>query len=161
MGKRSDLLCAASLVHHGLLRSVESLLLLDVDLSPVPDQQLVSLASCVTRYLNIKNVSGCDLASILSSLKCEQLIFTRQRVGRKETQALVQAMESGVKEVYIGYGVTLDIEALTDYSGQGVCREITLMGDTADRYREEPRTWIRSRNLNETVILNIINISFE
>lgn len=35
---------------------------------------------------------------------------------------------------------------LTEYSGQGECREVDLWNDTADRYREELRTWARSKN---------------
>ena len=120
----------------------------DVDLSPVPAQHLASLASCGTRYLIIKNVSECDLVSLLSSLKCERLNINRQSLGRKETRALVQAIdiESGVEEVRLGIEVTLDIEALAEYSGQGVCMKVTLDSDTADRYRKELVTWARTRN---------------
>ena len=38
------------------------------------------------------------------------------------------------------------MEALAEYSGQGLCSEVSLWGDTAARYREELRTWARSRN---------------
>ena len=65
----------------------------------------------------------------------------------------MQAMESGVKKAWLGfknvkqeYEVTLDIKALAEYSGQGVCRYSELQDDTAARYREELRTWARSRN---------------
>ena len=141
--------CAASLAHHGLFGSVDTLWLLDVDLSQVPAQHLASLALCVTFRLSIRNVSGCDLVSILSSAKCEFLYIYGQSLGSEETRALVQAMESGVEEVRLTNGVTLDIEALTEYSGQGVCRNVELFLDesyTADRYREGMRTWARSRN---------------
>merc|ERR1711884_969116 len=74
---RSELKCGASLAHHGLLGSVNSMFLIDVDLSLVPAQHLASLASCVTRCLHIENVSGCDLVSILSSLKCRDLDIFR------------------------------------------------------------------------------------
>ena len=47
---------------------MDTLWLLDVDLSPVPAQHLASLALCVTFRLSIRNVSGCDLVSILTSL---------------------------------------------------------------------------------------------
>ena len=141
-----ELMCAASLAHHGLLKSLEELCLMDVDLSAVPAQHLASLASCVTS-LYIQNVSGCDLVSILTSLKCQELTITSQSLGREETQALVQAMESGVKKVTLSDGVTLDMEALAEYSGQGVCRQVELVrGDAAARYREELRKWARSKN---------------
>ena len=139
------LMRGASLVHHGLLISVDTVWLYNVDLSPVPAQHLASLASCVTRYLSIQKVSGCDLVSLLSSLKCQQLNITSQSLGRVETQALVQAMESGVKRVWLG-GKTLDMETLAEYSGQKVCRMVGLIDDTAARYRGELVTWARSRN---------------
>merc|ERR1712227_1143818 len=93
-------------------------------MSPLPAKHLASLASCVTGYLWIVNVSGCDLVSLLTSLKCEALHISRQSLGREETHALVQAMESGVEKVMLGGEVTLDIGALTKYSGQGVCRAV-------------------------------------
>ena len=142
------LMRGASLAHHGLLISVDTVWLYDVDLSPVPAQHLASLASCVRRDLNIVNVTGCDLVSLVSSLKCQQLDINSQRLGREETQALVQAMESGVEKVVLLLDdeVTLDMEALAEYSGQGVCRMVGLYGDTATRYRGELVTWARSRN---------------
>ena len=136
----------ARLAHHGLLNSVVRLNLYNVDLSPVPAQHLASLASCVTRSLSIRRVSGCDLVSLLSSLKCENLRIISRSLGREETQALVEAMESGVEWVELEDEVTLDMKALAEYSGQGVCREVELYYDTADRYSEELVTWARSRN---------------
>ena len=130
-----DVICAASLAHHGMLKSLEELCLTDVDLSPVPAQHLASLASCVTRFLYIQNASGRDLVSLLSSLKGEELYITSQSLGWEETRALVQAMESGVKEVTLSDGVTLDMEALSEYSGQGVCSKVDcgVNTDTAAR----------------------------
>ena len=90
------------------------------------------LCPCVTCHLHIRNVKGCDLVSILTSLKCGDLVISNQSLGREETRVLVQAMESRVEKVELGDvvrprdEVTLDIEALTEYSGQGVCREVQL-----------------------------------
>jgi len=137
--------CAASLAHHGLLTSVYTLVLRN-DLSPVPAQQLASLVSCVTRCLSITNVSGRDLVILLSSLKCEQLDIHSQSLGREETQALVQAMESGVKVVRLSGEVTLDMETLAEYSGQGACRSVWVWRSIADKYWEDLRTWARGRN---------------
>ena len=139
-------MCAASLAHHRLLDSVDRLYLRDDDLSPIPTEHLTSLVSCVTNLLLIQNVSGCDLVSIMTSVKCEKLSINRRCLGKEETQALVQVMESRVEMVTLSSEVTLDIEALTEYSGQGVCKYVNFWGDTADRYREEMRTWARSRN---------------
>ena len=97
----------------------------------------------MTISLRIGNVSGCDLVSILTSLKCHQLYITWQSLRREETQALVQAMESGVKKVTLWPQVKLDMEVLTEYSGQGQCT--SLCQGSGPRYREELRTWARSR----------------
>ena len=140
-----ELMCGASLAHHGLLGSLIDLTLRDIDLSPVPAQHLASLASCVTKWLHIENVSGCDLVSLLTSLKCHKVYIRSQRLGREETRALVQAMESVVESVELWGGVTLDIQALIEYSGQGVCRNVELQDDTMDRYKEELVTWAKSK----------------
>ena len=52
-------------------------------------------------------------------------------------------MESGVKTVYLGGGgeMSLDIRALTQYSGQGKCQWVRCWHDTARKYREEVRSW--------------------
>ena len=147
----SEFMIGASLAHRGLLGSLIGMRVRDVDLSPVPAQHLASLASCIKRQLDLKNISGGDLASILTSLKCELLTIARQSLGREETQALVQAMESGVQEVRLCGEVTLDIESLTQYSGQGACSKLMLYYEAWDRsgdtrYREELKTWARSRN---------------
>ena len=131
-----EVMCCASLAHHGLLSSFKEKILFKIDLSPVPAQHLASLASCATRYFQITNVSGCDLVSILTSLKCETLFISMQSLEREETRALVQAMESVVEMLWLYDEATLDIEALSEYSGQGVCRRVTLYGDTWDRYSD-------------------------
>ena len=45
-------------------------------------------------------------------------------------------MESVVGMLWLHDEATLDIEALSEYSGQGVCRRVTLYGDTWDKYRD-------------------------
>ena len=128
--RRPEFMCGASLAHHGLLGSVDQIGLYNIDLSPVPAQHLASLVSCVTKELSIMNVTGSDLVSILSSVKSQRLyIFSNlseryQRyslgsLGREETRALVQAMESRVESVGLAGEMTLDIKILMEYSGQG------------------------------------------
>ena len=154
MDKISWIRCGASLAHHGLLGRLDTMRIEDVDLSSVPTKHLVSLTSSVRVGLCIKNVSGCDLLSIFSNLKCNVVAITNQSLGREETQALVRFMEKreiwrGFRSLYLGDEVTLDIEALVEYSGKGVCKEITLNNATLARYSEELRTWAKSRNWGE------------
>ena len=114
------LICAAFLAHH--IQFITSFINLTyVDLSTVPTEHIVSLASSVTRELLIENVTGCDLVTLLDSVNSERLHIKRQRLGREETQALVQAMESRVEKVRL-FDVELDMETLTKYSGQGLCK---------------------------------------
>ena len=137
---------AASLAHHGMLGSVQSMRLSDVDLSSVPAEHLASLASCVTWTVDIYNVSNCDLVSILDSVKCEWLFISSQSLSSEETRALVRAMESGVEEVELGYrgDVSLDITALTQYRGKGECWSVRCYNNIAGiRYRVKVRMWAR------------------
>ena len=138
--------CAASLDHHKLLGSVQDMRLCNVDLTSVPAEHLASLASSLTWRVFIRNVSGCDLVTILDSVKSEVLDIRYQGLGSEETQALVQAMESRVESVRLYGDVTLDIRDLMEYSGQGKCRKLRCDRDTAGRYREQLRTWATSRN---------------
>ena len=148
-----EILCAASLAHHGLLGSLKVMELRNVDLTSVPAQHLASLVSNVKYKVGITNVSGCGLVMVLDSVKCKTLSMGRQNLDREETQALVGAMESAVENIMLNqewmcwmgddWEVTLDIDALTKYSGQGKCREIWWRWD---RYGEQLRTWATSKN---------------
>ena len=101
----------------------------DVDLGSVPAEHLASLVSCVTVYVLINNVNNCDLVSILDSLKCRSLTINSQNLSTEETQALVRAMELRLECGVMGVTgeVSLDITALTQYSGQGKCREVEVV----------------------------------
>ena len=142
--------CAASLAHHRLLGSVRELVLMDVDLTSVPAEHLTSLTSSVMEHvgiaINIDKVSICDLVTILDSVKSEEMSIIRQSLGSEETQALVQAMESHVEQVWLGWGVTLDIRVLMKYNGQGKCWKVLCDRDTTRKYEEQLRTWAKSRN---------------
>ena len=82
--------------------------------------------------------------------------ISRQTLSSEETQALVRAMESRVETVTLGdWGdVSLDIRALTQYSGQGKCWRVSCSDDTAVRYREEVNTWARRMNWTEDLDMN-------
>ena len=144
---------AACLAHQGLLNFKDKMLMLEnVDLSSIPGEQMTSLASCVTR-INIKNVSGCDLSNIFKGLQRSSKIYylniSQHSLGREETQALVQVMESHVQKVTLGElgEVKLDIKTLlTEYSGQGKCRDIRYHEANVTSHREEIKTWAKSHN---------------
>ena len=154
----AELKCGASLAQHGLLDSVDELVLSDVDLSTVTAEQLTALVSSVTLCLYIANVSGCDLTSILTSLKCQSLDIRSQihSLDREGTLALVRALEYGVNEVTLE---ELEMEALTTYSGKGVCGEVTLWKDDLAASIDEVRTWARRINWSWRVYDNSVMLT--
>ena len=119
------------------------MIMYNVDLSPVPNNHMASLASSVTWAVLIKNVGSCDLIRILNNLECNRLCINRQSLSTEETGALVQAMESRVEEVSLSgwEEVSLDISVLTQYNGEGRCREVVCYDAAADRYWDELSTW--------------------
>ena len=113
------------------------------DLTSVPPEHLASLVSSVTRCVFIKNVSGCDFVTILDSVKSQELDIYYCSLGNEETEALVRAMETRVRVVWL-LDTTLDIEALTKYSGRGRCRRVLCYEATAATYREL-RSWASNK----------------
>ena len=141
--------CAASLASCGLLGPVDWLCLQDVDLSQVPEEKLISLVSSVTLQLCIgQNVTG--WVNLLPHLRCWTLHIKQQTLGREETQALVRAMEVGVKKVELWKGVTLEMEVLFEYSGKGVCHKVDLW--SYHNNIEDVRTWAKRRNWGYSII---------
>ena len=147
--KLPKILTGASLANLGLLGSVSYLTLVDLDLASVPTEHLASLASCVTRKVEICNVSSCDMVIILDSVKSDKLVIADQSLGSEETRALVRDMESRVEVVVLGVWneMSLDIGALTQYNGQGRCSDVRFWDDTRDKYGEEVRSWAQRINL--------------
>ena len=140
--------CAANLARRGLLGPVKVLILANVDLSSVPTERLSSLVSSVTETIHIKNVSGCNLVNIIDSFnKIQFCCFGSQILNQSSTKALVGVLEDRVSRVALS-NVTLDIQALVKYSGQGtcMCRNVACAGDTAARYRGEMISWAIRRN---------------
>ena len=138
--------CAASLAYHGLLGSVNKISLHNVNLTSIPEEHLTSIISSVTKEVDIRKVRGCDLVSLLDSVKSQVLRLRSQSLGSEETRALVRAMESRVESVTLNKGVTLDIRILSEYSGKGKCNGVRCYDDTARRYNKKLTTWATSKN---------------
>ena len=60
----------------------------------------------------------------------------------------MQAMDTRVEKVELEFWgeVILDISALTQYSGQGTCRMVECYSNSADKYKEEVKSWARRIN---------------
>ena len=136
---------AASLAHHGLLRYLDIISLCNMDLRSVPDESLASLVSCVERCVAIENVNNCNI--ILDSVKSKWLTIKKQSLTSEETRTLVRAMESKVEEVNLGLldeeSVSLDMAALTYYSGEGKCEAVNLGKIFFGKYEAELRNWVK------------------
>ena len=137
--------CAAALAYRGWIRDLENIWLGEIDLDTVPSQHLISLFSSVKRTVNIDiEVTGWDLVTILDSLQCQEIRLGCKKLAREETQALVRAMESRVEKVLLYNVDELDMEALSEYSGQGRCRVLECKGVTDITFCYELMTWAQS-----------------
>ena len=140
--KVSNIAEAASLAYHGILRSVRRLTLKDVDLSSIPLEHLVSLVACVKEQVKIENVTFpdlsprpfSDLTTILDSVQCECLSVKWQYLDTEDTRALVRAMRTRVRKLWLGlgegevdWGAAVDIRELTKYDGRGKCEKVDFL----------------------------------
>merc|ERR1712137_4786 len=96
------------------------------------------------------------------SLHCKELHLA-QRLNQEETEALVRAMTSRVEIVHLGNRdgvISLDINTLTKYKGDGKCREvhffwIDLLNGGGDQWidYESTETWAEEINWNIDISL--------
>ena len=129
---------AALLAWEGYLTSVQFMCIENMSITGIPRDQLEKLASIVYRGVWINNMTHPDqLGSILGGVKCPWLSLWNMVLNETSTRALVTAMD-WVKYVWL-WEVTLDIEELTQYDGQGRCRWLVVVGDT--RARDRLRRW--------------------
>ena len=136
-----QLRCAAALATHGYITQVNQLLLCDLDISLVPAEDMANLVKCVSDRVHINYVSG-DLSPVLNNIKCRELEIGNRRLSTADTQHLVNAMEE-VKVTYLHGRLSLDMEKLQEYDGQGECGVVQLIGYdmTMKRYRDHFKVW--------------------
>ena len=126
---------AALLAQEEYLTSVKCMRIEHMDISDIPSDQMDKLASIVTETVKIENMTPASrVSSILASVQCSVLWLWRMKLSEENTRALVTAMRDRVQTVGLVDGVTLDIEELTQYDGQGRCRELRVWRDTRERY---------------------------
>ena len=70
----------------------------------------------------------------MDNLKCESLGLRNQTLESEKARALVRAMESNMESVELCDEVRLDIMALAQYSGEGMCGRLAWANETALRY---------------------------
>lgn len=162
----------ASLIYHNMLGevSIKSLVLWDGDLSSIPTEQLVSLASGVTDQVCIRKetiiLDQHVLLNNINSAEVEIMIDINQRnqtLGIDETSALIKAMEQRVEKVTFYNGMA-DVEALFSlYNGRKKCSEVRVVGFDSIEYRQCPELRKIAQNKNWDVDIktgprNIIQI---
>ena len=127
---RSELKTVSQLAFEGYLTSVCKLNIEHTDVTDIiPSDQVKKLASVVTEEVRINNLTPIgQLDSILANVKCKKLILMNMMISEADTntKSLVTAMSDRVEEVDLWGGVTLDIEKLTKYDGQGCCRKLRV-----------------------------------
>ena len=91
------------------------------------------------------------------------MVISEMSLGTEETKALVRAMETRVETVTLGQRgeLSLDIRALTEYSGKGKCAELTFYDQTATKYLKDLKTWAGNGNRSWKVKRDIYNYSHE
>ena len=142
---------AALLAWEGHLTSVEYMAIVNINITDIPRDHMEKLASIVTEAVSIVNMTHADqLGGILASVQCPVLMLYKMEMSEAETRALVTAMRDRVQRVWLVYGVTLVIEELTQYDGQGRCSVLEVWGDTRDRYRDRLRRWTADKGWRVT-----------
>ena len=142
---------AALLAWEGHLTSVECMRIVDRSIRDIPWGHMEKLASIVTEKVTISNMTHTDqLSSILANIKCQLFWLRRMDLSDTETWALVTAMRDRVGLVILDEDVTLDIEQLTQYNGQGCCIGLGLCCDTRTRHGERLRRWVASKRWTVT-----------
>ena len=132
-----ELASTASLIHHNMLGEVscKRLCLAEVNLSSIPNQQLGSLAACVTDQVFFGvNVIIPDLGVLLDKVKCDNLTFLSPTFNTEETLAMVRAMQTRVRIVILIHSRgTVDVRALKMFDGKGRCEQVwVLKGDSIE-----------------------------
>merc|ERR1711976_73394 len=137
-----------------ILASVQSALkvmgIVNIDISEISSDQLGKLSSIVTDGVVIDNITpSTQLGPILASVQSEWLSLYHVSLSEENTRALVTAMRERVQTVQLS-DVTLDLELLADYDGQGHCTKLDVGWDTRDRYGARLRDWAGDRGWRVT-----------
>ena len=152
----SQVQCGAALATLGHITQVKVLCLRDLDISPVPAEDLSSLVKCSDAVI-IDRVTG-DLSPVLSSVQCRKITISNTSLSTADTQRLVAAMVTRVKSVALGRDVTLDVDTLAQYDGEGKCEEVVLWMDTRERYRDQLKAWAENMGWQVQEISDMIFI---
>ena len=139
----AELVKAAQLAWEGFLDSVKFLRMENISIRDISRGKMKKLASIVSDTVLINNLTHTDqLGSILVSANCPKLrLGGDMELSQLETRALVSAMSVRLQKVDL-QDVTFDIEELTKYDGQGICKVLVFAGDEMrSRHEDRLRRW--------------------
>ena len=133
---------AAMLAWEGHLPSVKKMKLSYRDLiSDIPCVKLGKLASIVTDVVMIYSIDPASLDIVLESVRCSLLGLVNMTLTEPQTRALVTALTERLERLTLSSGLTVDIETLCQYDGQGRCQRLGAWRDTRRMYGERLRRW--------------------
>ena len=113
-----------------------------VNISEISSDNIGKLTSIVTDEVYINNMTPVSqLGAILASVQSEVLSLQNMSLSEENTRALVTAMRARVQSVVLWNNVTLDLELLAAYDGEGRCTRLELRGDTRAKYETRLRRW--------------------
>ena len=128
------------------MSSVKVMRIWDRNISEIPSDQLAKLSSVVTDTVDIDNMApSTQLGPIMASVQSKVLVLRNMSLSDENTRALVTAMRARVQEVTLFSGVTLNLELLAAYDGQGKCTWLEVGADTKTRYQARLRRWARDK----------------
>ena len=140
----SEVKTAARLAWEGQLTAVRNMEIVNIDISDIPNEQIEKLTSNVTERVYIKNMTpNGQINRILASLKNPYgvLWLHGMVLSKADTRLMVTAMRDLLEIVTLYGDMTLDIEEMTKYDGQGHCNTICVADETRRKYGARFRRW--------------------
>ena len=136
-----ELKTAAQLAQEGYLSSLKYMRIKNRNISEISRDNMAKLSSIV-KVMQIDNITPVShLGVILASVQSYLLILSNMSLSEENTWALVTAMRARVQSVVLWNNVTLDLELLAAYDGEGRCTRLELRGDTRAKYETRLRRW--------------------
>ena len=152
----------ASLVFHGVLKSVKELSVNGPSISLIPDDQLKTLISSTTDWLEVskvvtvlrnhdhvfsqdRNIKTSALDIILANIRSKKVEILGFYMTKRQTKLLVKAMRSGVEKIKLA-GVGLDVEHFLKYQGNGTCKQIDIYNLDFKEDHKELIAWCKQVN---------------
>ena len=134
---------AANLAEAGLIHRIDTLGVWEgYNIGNISRKAVDSLINCVTGNLYVKRISGTPLiCQVYGKARCNVLGIGHQILNEHSTRALVETMEARINYLLIRANVLLDIDTLIEYSGLGLCKDIRLGYDAANKYGERLMKW--------------------